>query len=172
MEDDGMIIRDAAESELAYIKELRLHAYKEHEQKIPKDHWNVLKLQISSDEDSKQDVDQVVAVIDDKIAGTVVLFPPKAALYEGLLEDELDYPEIRKLSVSPEFRGKGVAKALIAECIKRTKNRGIQAIGLHTADFMENAVKLYEDLGFERLPQYDFEPADDGIIVKAFRISI
>lgn len=167
-----MMIRDAVESELKYIKELRLHAYQEHEPKIPKDHWHVLKQQISSDEDLEQDVDQIVAVIDDEIAGAVVLFPPKAALYEGMLEDELDYPEIRKLSVSPQFRGKGVAKALIAECIKRTKDRGIQAIGLHTADFMEDAVQLYEDLGFERLPQYDFEPSDDGIIVKAFRISI
>ncbi|WP_342746738.1 GNAT family N-acetyltransferase [Virgibacillus phasianinus] len=84
----------------------------------------------------------------------------------------MDYPEIRKLAVSPKSRGKGVAKALISECILRTKNRGLQTIGLHTANFMENAIKLYEGLGFERLPQYDFEPANDGIIVKAFRVHI
>ena len=167
-----MIIRNAKSSEFEYIKELRVHAYNEHEQKIPKDHWNVLKNQISADEDLEQDIDQIVAEIDGEIAGTVVLYPPKTELYKGLLEESLDYPEIRKLAVSPDFRGRGVAKALIAECIKRSKNRGIKKIGLHTADFMENAVKLYEDLGFERLPQYDFEPADDGIIVKAFRISI
>src|SRR5699024_10147483 len=149
-----MIIRDAAESELEYIKELRLHAYKEHEQKIPKEHWNDLKQQILSDEDAEQGVDQTVADIDGEMAAAVVLFPPKTALYEGLLEAELDYPEIRKLSVSPQFRGKGVAKVLIAKCIKRTKDRGIQAIGLHTADFMEDAVQLYENLGFERVPQY------------------
>ncbi|WP_256243316.1 hypothetical protein [Bacillus sp. V3B] len=37
---------------------------------------------------------------------------------------------------------------------------------------MESAIKLYERLGFERLPQFDFEPANDGIIVKAFRLTI
>ncbi|WP_193747696.1 hypothetical protein [Neobacillus niacini] len=26
-------------------------------------------------------------------------------------------------------------------------------------------------LGFERLPQCDFEPADDGIVVKAYRLT-
>ena len=45
-------------------------------------------------------------------------------------------------------------------------------MGLHTADFMENAIKLYTHLGFERLPQFDFEPTNDGIIVKAFRITL
>ncbi|WP_156288423.1 GNAT family N-acetyltransferase [Oceanobacillus salinisoli] len=167
-----MIIRDAAKSELEHLKKLRLSAYKEHEKKLPKDHWNVLKQQILSDEDSKFNVDQIVAELDGEIVGTVVMFPPKTELYTGLLDEELDYPEIRKLAVSPNSRGKGVAKALISECIQRTKHRGFRKIGLHTADFMENAVKLYEDLGFERLPEYDFEPADDGIIVKAFRFVI
>ncbi|UOR14161.1 GNAT family N-acetyltransferase [Halobacillus amylolyticus] len=167
-----MIIRDVLESELEYIKNLRLDAYNEHEQKVPRDHWNVLKQQILTEEDLQSNVDQLVAEVEGEIVGTVVLFPPKTELYTGLLDDELDYPEIRKLAVSSKFRGKGVAKAMISECIRRTKNRGFRSIGLHTADFMENAVKLYEGLGFERLPQYDFEPADDGIIVKAFRIHI
>ena len=36
---------------------------------------------------------------------------------------------------------------------------------------MQNAVQLYERFGFKRLPQFDFQPADDGIIVKAYRLS-
>jgi ribosomal protein S18 acetylase RimI-like enzyme len=36
---------------------------------------------------------------------------------------------------------------------------------------MKSAMGLYERLGFERLPQFDFEPANDGIIVKAYRLS-
>ncbi|WP_087974346.1 GNAT family N-acetyltransferase [Oceanobacillus rekensis] len=167
-----MIIRNAIESELEYIKKLRLNAYMEHERKIPKDHWEILKLQITSDADLEPHIDQIVAEIDGEIIGSVVLFPPKTEVYKGLLDDELDYPEIRKLAVSPKYRGRGVARALISECIQRTKDRSFREIGLHTADFMENAVQLYEGLGFERLPHYDFEPADDGIIVKAFKIPI
>lgn len=64
-----------------------------------------------------------------------------------------------------------MASALINECIHRAKASGFSAMGLHTADFMEDALKLYSHLGFERLPQFDFEPTDDGIVVKAFRIT-
>lgn len=32
--------------------------------------------------------------------------------------------------------------------------------------------QIDEQIGFERLPQHDFEPANDGVIVKAFRLSL
>ncbi|OIK16821.1 hypothetical protein BIV60_02045 [Bacillus sp. MUM 116] len=41
------------------------------------------------------------------------------------------------------------------------------SIGLHTGEFMERAMGLYECLGFERLPDFDF----DGIIVKANQLT-
>lgn len=37
---------------------------------------------------------------------------------------------------------------------------------------MEGAIRLYDSIGFKRLPVYDFEPADDGVVVKAFQVSI
>jgi GNAT superfamily N-acetyltransferase len=166
-----MIIREAIESELPVIRELRIKAYQEHAQKIPEDHWKVLKQSIASDADIQSGADCIVAEIDGKIVGSVALFPPKTDAYKGLV-DELDHPEIRMLAVSEKARGKGVASALIAECIQRAKANGFQTIGLHTADFMESAIQLYERLGFDRLPKYDFEPSNDGIIVKAFQLTI
>lgn len=165
-----MIIRDAVRDELPYIREQRVHSYKEHAQKIPEDHWKALKQAIMSEADTQPDVERIVAELDGEIVGSVALFPAKTDAYEGYV-DELDYPEIRMLSVTPQARGKGVGTALISECIRRTKAKGFQSIGLHTADFMGSAMKLYEHLGFERLPQFDFEPADDGIIVKAYQLS-
>jgi GNAT superfamily N-acetyltransferase len=166
-----MIIREALDKELPYIREQRVSAYVEHAAKIPEGHWLALKQAILSGGDRLPGVERIVAEIDGKIAGSVVLFPANIDAYEGNVE-VLDYPEIRMLAVSPEMRGKGVASALVAECIQRAKARGYQAIGLHTGEFMETAMKLYETMGFERLPQYDFEPADDGIIVKAYRLSL
>ena len=166
-----MIIREAVESELPTIRELRISAYREHAQKIPEDHWKVLKQSISSDADTQSGAECFVAEINGEIVGSVALFPPKTDAYKGLV-DELDHPEIRMLAVSENARGKGVASELIAECIQRAKAKGFQTIGLHTADFMESAIKLYERLGFDRLPKYDFEPSNDGIIVKAFRFTI
>jgi GNAT superfamily N-acetyltransferase len=165
-----VIIRDAGVEELPFIREQRVNSYEEHAQCIPEDHWNALKQAISSEADIQQNVERIVAVFDGKIVGSVALFPARSDAYEGYV-DVLDYPEIRMLAVMPESRGKGVAKALISECIRRAKAKGCQSIGLHTADFMKSAMKLYEQLGFERLPQFDFEPADDGIIVKAYRLT-
>jgi GNAT superfamily N-acetyltransferase len=164
-------IRNAFIQELPVLRELRINAYKEHEHKINKDHWKVLSEQISKEVEMQPEVEQMVAEIDGKIVGTVVLFAPQMDAYSGLMEEEPDYPELRMLAVSPDARGKGVASALIKECIQRAKNKGFTALGLHTADFMESAIALYGQLGFERLPQFDFEPANDGIIVKAFRIT-
>lgn len=166
-----MIIRDAKPDELPLIRNQRIEAYQEHEKSIPAEHWQALKQAISSEADISDGVELIVAEIEGKIAGSVALFPPKSDAYEGHVE-EIDDPEIRLLAVSSEARGKGVASALIAACIERSKAKGFDCIGLHTADFMKSALTLYERLGFERLPEYDFEPAKDGIIVKAFRLSI
>jgi GNAT superfamily N-acetyltransferase len=165
-----MIIRDAHEDELAIIREQRVLAYEEHAKKIPEGHWHALKQMLSSETDVQPGVEQIVAMLDGKIAGSVSLFPAKIDAYGGQVE-ELEYPEIRMLAVAPEARGKGVATKLISECIERCKKKGYHSIGLHTGEFMDGAMRLYEHLGFERLPQFDFEPAGDGIIVKAYRLS-
>lgn len=164
-------IRNATKDELNFIREQRIAAYLEHAQAVPEEHWLALKKAISSEADIQPGVELIVCELEDKIVGSVVLFPANTDAYEGSLE-ELDYPEIRMLAVAPETRGKGVASALISECIQRAKAKGFKSIGLHTGDFMRNAMELYKKHGFERLPQYDFEPANDGIIVKAFRLSL
>lgn len=164
-------LRNAEKDELHSIREHRIQAYLEHSKVLPEDHWQGLKQAISTDSDSHSAVELIIAELDGEIAGSVALFPSKTDAYDGYVE-ELDYPEIRMLAVTPEARGQGVAKALIEECIQRARGKGYQAIGLHTGSFMENAIKLYEGFGFERVPEYDFEPANDGIIVKAFKLTI
>lgn len=163
-----MRIRDAREKERPFIRTQRVKAYQAHAELINEEHWQALKQAISSEADNEEEVELIVAESEGQIIGSVVLFPPHTDAYEGYV-DAMDYPEIRMLAVNPEAQGKGVASALIAECIKRSREKGYSFIGLHTGEFMEKAIKLYERKGFERLPQYDFEPANDGIIVKAFR---
>lgn len=115
-----MNIRDAKLDELDFIREQRVAAYVEHAAAIPAAHWQALKQAISSETDRQDGVDLIVCELDEKIVGSVVLFPAKTDAYEGQVE-ELDYPEIRMLAVDPNSRGKGVASALIDECIRRAK---------------------------------------------------
>ncbi|MEH7381834.1 GNAT family N-acetyltransferase [Bacillus sp. JJ1533] len=166
-----MKIRDAKQDELDFIREQRVAAYFEHSSVIPAAHWQALKQSISSEADRLHGSELIVCELNGGIVGSVVLIPANTDAYDGQL-DELEYPEIRMLAVSPEARGKGVASALITECIQRSRAKNHRHIGLHTGEFMRQAIKLYTKHGFERLPQYDFEPANDGIIVKAFRLSI
>lgn len=153
------------------IRKQRVKAYKEHAKNIPEGHWDTLKKAISSDAEEQPVVELLVAEIDGKVVGSVALFPSKSDTYKGFV-DLLDYPEIRMLAVNQEYRRKGIAEALIKECIHLAKAKGYQYIGLHTADFMKTAMRLYERMGFERIPQFDFHSADDGINVKAFQLSI
>jgi GNAT superfamily N-acetyltransferase len=165
-----MIIRDAREEEIQYIRNQRIKSYEEHSKNIPEKHWSALKGALLSEKDTQLGVECIVAELDGGIVGSVVLFPANTDAYVGT-SIELHYPEIRMLAVTPEARGKGIAAALISECIRRAKVKGFQAIGLHTADFMESAVKLYQRIGFQHLPEFDFEPANDGIIVKGYRLT-
>jgi GNAT superfamily N-acetyltransferase len=164
-------IREALSYEIGLIRNQRGKAYEDHAKVIPQDHWDALRKAIMSDADQQISVELLVAELDGEIVGSVALFPAKSDAYRGLV-DMLDYPEIRMLAVNHESRGKGVAEALIKECIYRTKIKGLEHIGLHTADFMETAMRLYERMGFARMPKFDFQPANDGIIVKAYRLSI
>ena len=164
-------IRKALDYERDMIREQRVKAYEEHAQIIPATHWNALRKAISSDADEQINVEHLVAEVDGEIVGSVALFPAKSDAYEGLV-DMLDYPEIRMLAVTPHSRGKGVAELLIKECILRAKISNSKYIGLHTGEFMKTAMRLYERMGFIRMPQFDFQPANDGIIVKAYRLSI
>ena len=169
--DEMLKIREALSNEIDWVREQRVNAYEEHSKKVPEEHWNALRRAILSDTDEQEGVELLVAELEGEVVGSVVLYPAKIDAYDGLV-DLLDYPEIRMLAVAPQLRSKGVAEALVNECIHIAKEKGFQHIGLHTADFMTSAMRLYERLGFERLPQFDFEPANDGIIVKAFRLTI
>ncbi|WP_404328394.1 GNAT family N-acetyltransferase [Mesobacillus maritimus] len=166
-----IIIRDAKKEEIPFIREQRVRAYEDHVAKIPQGHWQELKKAIQSEADTDPSVDLIVAETNGKLVGSVALFPSKMDAYDGKI-DELDYPEIRMLAVAREARGKGAAKSLINECMKRAKAKGYQSIGLHTGEFMHDARMLYENLGFARVPEYDFVPAEDGIKVLAFRLSL
>jgi ribosomal protein S18 acetylase RimI-like enzyme len=43
------------------------------------------------------------------------------------------------------------------ECLARASAAGARGMGLHTADFMYEAVRLYWRLGFRPAPVFDFQ---------------
>ena len=63
--------------------------------------------------------------------------------------------EVKRVVVLPGQRGRGIAKALMAELEGTARERGITRVILQTGDRQPEAVTLYEQLGYSRIPIYE-----------------
>lgn len=66
---------------------------------------------------------------------------------------------LRFLAVDPAARGRRLGRSLALVCVDQATARGARFVALHTAPTMVAARRLYEQLGFERAPEHDFDPA-------------
>lgn len=57
--------------------------------------------------------------------------------------------------VRPEFRGKGVGRALLDRLITEAREVGYQRMRLDSARFMHVAHTLYRSMGFQDIPAYE-----------------
>jgi len=82
-----------------------------------------------------------------RIIGAVVHLPPGAPR-SPMFPD--DWSVIRMLVVTPEARGHGIGRRLVAACVHAAQDAGAPCIGLHTSPVMAAALRLYLALGFQR----------------------
>ncbi|MEJ1238765.1 GNAT family N-acetyltransferase [Chryseolinea sp. T2] len=80
----------------------------------------------------------------------------------ALIKEEHGTYELAKMSVAPEFRGKGVGRMLITTCIEKARSIGAEKIELFSNHQLGPALKLYESVGFRYVPVSNspFETAD------------
>ncbi len=62
--------------------------------------------------------------------------------------------EVKRMFVRDEFRGKGVARSLLCEIEKWSREMGYSRLVLETSIHLTNAIRLYESNGFYRIPNY------------------
>lgn len=91
-----------------------------------------------------QDAGSAYWVIEEggKIIGGAGIYPTA-----GLPSDTC---ELVKLYLYPEARGKGMGKGLINKCLEKAKDLGYKNIYLESMPELNQAVTLYERLGFEK----------------------
>lgn len=165
-------IRDARASDRAAIEAVTLSAYEQYSVVMPPALWVGYRENIVSTLAAAPPDTQIVAEEDGRIVGSVLLYPAGARLDRpGGGSMALTFPEVRLLAVSPAVRGQGIGVRLMEECVRRARESGATALTLHTTDMMRAAMRLYERLGFRRVPELDFEPAP-GVTVKGFRLSL
>ncbi|QKJ13669.1 GNAT family N-acetyltransferase [Yersinia massiliensis] len=79
-----------------------------------------------------------IAKLEGKVVGCAILFLPNTP-----------FPEIKRVFVSPDQRGYGIATMLITTIINKSKVFDISKIYLETVAYQSSAVQLYRHLGFE-----------------------
>jgi len=76
---------------------------------------------------------------------------------------------IRMLGVAPEARRRGIARALMADCMDRARAGGKTFLTLHTTERMAAAQRMYESLGFVRGADRVFS---DGFVLLTYRAEL
>ncbi|WP_326955449.1 GNAT family N-acetyltransferase [Amycolatopsis sp. NBC_01286] len=89
------------------------------------------------------------------VLGCVTIVRPGSAYAEISRPGELEF---RMLAVAPSARGRGIGEALTRAVLDRARTLGLRRVVLSSLDGMRSAHRLYERLGFTRLPERDWRP--------------
>jgi putative acetyltransferase len=65
-----------------------------------------------------------------------------------------DYAEIKRMYVRPQFRGLGLGKMMLNHLSDYARARGIDLLRLETGVHQREAIGLYEQMGFRRIPPF------------------
>lgn len=90
----------------------------------------------------------LLAKYEGQVAGCVALH----RLEDGICE-------MKRLYLRPQFRGKGIGRALADRIISEARQIGYQRMRLDTVEpVMKDAVEMYRRLGFKEIPPYRPNP--------------
>lgn len=114
--------------------------------------------------------DVLVAVDDEtgEILGSVTFVLPGTRYAELSSDGEAEF---RMLAVEPAAQRRGVARTLVLACLERASALGRTIVVISTRDVAGAAHRLYEALGFERVPELDWSPLP-GVRLLARRVTL
>lgn len=116
-----------------------------------------------------RDAEVWVAVeADGTLLGNVTLCPAGSPWREIAGDGE---GEFRMLAVSPAAQGRGVGRALAELVVRRFRADGARAVTLSSLADMTAAHRLYDRLGFVRVPDRDWSPRP-GVDLLAFTLEL
>ncbi|HJR46066.1 MAG TPA: GNAT family N-acetyltransferase [Actinomycetota bacterium] len=166
-------IRVATQTDFDEARAVLRAAYAEYETWFPAANWVPYLKDILDLEGRSEASELLIAEVDGRLVGCVSYFPPgsKASYPSDAFSERWpdDWSAVRLLAVDPDVRGRGVGRLLTVACIERARAHGAPALGLHTTVPMAVARAMYERMGFERVPRYDFRPGPT-VLVEAYRL--
>ena len=103
-----------------------------------------------------------VAVEDGRVLGTIT-DPPHGSPYRELAGE--GESEFRMLAVDPAAQGRGVGDALVRHLLERARAHGHRRVLISSLPEMTGAHRVYERLGFRRVPELDWRPLADVLLI-------
>jgi GNAT superfamily N-acetyltransferase len=104
-----------------------------------------------------------------ELVATVTFYPDGSRSGQG--EWPHGWAGVLRLAVLPDYRGLGLGRALVNECVRRCHERGIDTLALHTTEWMAVARGMYERMGFIRDPSFDFIPRS-GVYAFGYKLPL
>ncbi|HTJ68481.1 MAG TPA: GNAT family N-acetyltransferase [Actinospica sp.] len=165
-----LVVREARESELERIGELTAEVYEADGLAGP-DYVRVLRdararfqspattLLVAFDDGAEEA---------DDLLGTVVYAAPGSPWQDLATGDEVEF---RMLATAAPARGRGVGEALVRGCVERAKKAGAPRLVLSTGPQHVAAHRLYDRLGFTRVPDRDWAPHTD-LMLRAYVLDL
>jgi len=72
----------------------------------------------------------------------------------------MEYAEIKRMYVRPQFRGLGLARRMLNYLADYAQRHGVHTLRLETGIHQQNAIRLYERMGFHQIPPFGEYKAD------------
>ncbi len=93
-------------------------------------------------------------LIHDQVAFFVIRTQGGAAGCGGIKLFGSAYGEVKRMFVRPQFRGRGLAKAMLHHLEAYAREHAVERLRLETGIYQVEAVGLYEHMGFYRIPPF------------------
>jgi ribosomal protein S18 acetylase RimI-like enzyme len=94
----------------------------------------------------------IVAELDGAVVGVVALLAPDEPSRAVAREGEA---ELARLVVSAAARGQGIGRALVDRCAELARSQSWRTIALWSRPYQRDGHRLYESLGYVRVPERD-----------------
>jgi ribosomal protein S18 acetylase RimI-like enzyme len=161
-----LIIRPATEADLPAVGSVTVEAYRAEGFVGDHDDYATLLADAAS---RFRDAELLVAQDESgTVLGSVTVVRPGTPYAEVSRPGELEF---RMLAVTAAARGRGVGETLVRAVIDKARETGATHVVLSSSEKMLAAHRLYERLGFTRLPERDWSPLP-GVDLRAYAYGI